>query len=61
MVTFSAPADKDPRTITQADLVAVSMFFESDAVQRVMKASEADMEQRIVTPNNPGIVVPGRS
>jgi hypothetical protein len=53
MLTWSAPADV-PQQIAQRlpkeQLLAVSMFFEADAVQRIMK----EQEQSNITLAHPG-------
>lgn len=58
LVTFTAPTGMNPAQLRDEDLQAVSMFFEPDAVQRVMK--EKEVETQLVTPAGAGGIVPGR-
>jgi hypothetical protein len=59
MLTYSAPADVPPQVAQQLpkdQLIATSMYFQGDAVQRVMEEKTED--KRIYTPGDPGLSVP---
>lgn len=55
--SFAAPGNIAPQQLKQTDLVMVSMYFESDAVQRVIQQAEEPMVKPVHAP----LITPARS
>ena len=55
LCTFCAPGNIAPEMLRQEDLITASMFFEANAVQRVMQQTD----QASIEVASPSIVMPG--